>query len=114
MTPLFAAAAGPIHGPDRSHVQISGNGAKFTRPRERCGLSVAVVRVGLQGLIHGLAVQFAVVEAALRHSLSAGALVVMFLAAASLTLELRLCRESLARSLAWRRSDASGTASSQA
>ena len=52
-------------------------------------------------------------EAALRYSLSIVALVVMSIAAASLALGLKPYRESLARSLAWRRPDAPETASSQ-
>lgn len=52
-------------------------------------------------------------EAALRYSLSIVALVVMSIASASLALGLKPYRESLARSLAWRRPDAPETASSQ-
>ena len=52
-------------------------------------------------------------EAALRYSLSIVALVVMSIASASLALGLKPYRESLARSLAWRRLDAPETASSQ-
>lgn len=52
-------------------------------------------------------------DAALRYSLSIVALVVMSMAATSLALGLKPYRESLGRSLAWRRPDAPETASSQ-